>query len=101
MEWLPKILGFISSGVSSNWWGIACPSHCFGFGFPAVILSLSLGLALGFILGCITTAWIFGLLPLSSPGRPPVDLPAPAFDRVRAYLVDEQRAQLARQRRNH
>lgn len=52
MDWLPKIASFLSAGVHSNWW-LACPSHCFGAGFPAILGSLLLGLSSGFILGCL------------------------------------------------
>ena len=50
-----------------------------------MLLSLLLGLSLGFIAGCFTAAWIFGL-PSPASSNPSFEHPAPAFDRVRAYL---------------
>ena len=95
MDWLPKVLGFISSGVHSNWWGLSCPSHCFGARLPSLVCTFLLGLSFGFISGCLVCAWTFGFLP-----HPAAALSSPApressFERVRAYAVDEQRGALA------
>ena len=59
------VLRILQSGVSSNWWGLACPSHC---GPPSFGLLLSAFL-LGFILclGCLASLalWFLWGLPLS------------------------------------
>ena len=29
-SWVPQVLGLISSGASTGWWGLWCPAHCSG-----------------------------------------------------------------------
>ena len=79
-------LEFLRLGVSSNWFGLACPAHC----HPASFAALGFCLLLGLILGATLSAWlIFGILrppapvPVHSHHLPPRDL---AVERIRRYL---------------
>ena len=57
-------LEFLRLGVSSSWFGLACPAHC----HPASFAALGFCLLLGFILGALLSAWlIFGILRPSTP----------------------------------
>lgn len=100
MDWAPKVLSFLISGTQSNWWGLACPSHCFASG----LASLSASFLIGFLLGILLTAsfclWGLGFLPASvpSPGHLSAGQP-PAPDRVRAYLNEQSLTTFPRRRR--
>ena len=97
MEWVPKALGLITQGIHSNWWGIACPAHCFGSGLASLAAAFCLGLLLGLILGAILIAWFLEFLPrlpsttASAAGHPSA--------RVRAYLHEPEAISRALRRR--
>lgn len=77
------VLRILQSGVSSNWWGLACPSHC---GPPSFGLLLSAFL-LGFILclGCLASLALWFLWGSSSVPQPPA-APAAPTSRLARYL---------------
>ena len=99
MEWAPKLIGVIASGVQSNWWGISCPSHCFASGLPSILASFSLGLLLGIFLSAIIGLWIFGLLPPRPVRDPSPETPESSLDRLRGYLHEPAVTALQRRRR--
>jgi len=47
-------LDFLRLGVSTNWFGLACPSHC----HPASFSALGLFFLLGFCAGSTLAAWL-------------------------------------------
>ena len=54
LMWLHQVVGFLQTGVSSNWWGLGCPAHCSGSLFLCLLCFLS-----GGILGVIFTLFLF------------------------------------------
>ena len=64
MNFVPQVLGFIHSGVSSNWWGLWCPAHCSG---STALLAFSF--ASGTIFGILLALYFF---------RASLFLPSPA-----------------------
>ena len=85
MDWIPKGFGLLIQGASTNWWGLGCPAHCHPSGVPTLLLAFGFGTSLGFIFGCLSCLWIFGLLTPSTFGLSCPASSQPA-DRVRAYL---------------
>ena len=86
---LASLLDFLRLGSQSNWWGLACPSHC---GPPSFISLLSVflaGLGLGFGLSLILAFLFIARLSLfASPSAqedsgPGTDL---VVSRLRGYL---------------
>ena len=77
-------LRFLQLGVQSNWFGLACPSHC---GSPAVG-SLLAAFLFGF-LSCLVVVGAIGLRCLGLPWpcfSPPVDPPSHGLARLSRYL---------------
>ena len=78
---MTDVPNLLISGVRSNWWGLSCPAHYFSSSVPALLLTFSLGLSFGIILGFALCAWIFGFRP-QLPFQPaPWDSP-PRYDEV-------------------
>ena len=86
MDLIPKALSFVVQGVNTNWWGIACPSHCFGVGLPGLAASLAVGLLAGFLLGLAFCAWFCGLLPLPARSVPTEVSSRPGFHKAQGIL---------------
>ena len=68
MEAIPRVLGFVAQGASTNWWGLACPSHCFAAGPFVVLSAFALGITCGLFLA-VFLAWTF-LRPFSVDSAP-------------------------------
>ena len=100
MDWIPKAIGFVVQGVNSNWWGIACPAHCFGVGLPSLLVATLLGLSLGFIFGFLLCAWLAGLLPAHPPHHPSEPGLGSTSSRLRAYLDEPSAIVRSRRRRD-
>ena len=84
--WLSRafdLLEFLQLGVSSNWFGLACPHHCGSSTFPALALAFLLGNLCGFLLGLSAACF---LLRLIYPGFFP-SVPSRAVSRLRGYSV--------------
>ena len=87
--WIEQALGLLHLGISTNWWGLGCPSHCQGS-----LLVVGLCWASGFLLGVVLTLVFFRealfAVPIrvpSSPPQPSSSPPTRAADlRLRAYL---------------
>ena len=80
-------LEFLQLGVSSNWFGLACPHHCGSNSFPSLALFLLLGICFGFVLGFLTACH---LLRIFAPGFAPTlqaSEPSHTVSRLRGYLV--------------
>ena len=96
MEVIPRVLGFVAQGASTNWWGLACPSHCFAAGPFVVLSAFALGITCGLFLA-VFLAWTF-LRPFSVDSAPQSSTSA-AWDRVRAYVHEPKPShQLSRRR---
>ena len=83
-NWVPQVLGFLSSGASSGWWGLWCPAHCSG---SLVVLAAVFLSGVGF--GALGVPFLFKEALFL---RPPVfhsgpQTPSPALRR-RARLQD-------------
>ena len=80
-----ELIEFLRLGVSTSWFGLACPSHC----HPASFSSLGFCLLLGFIFGCASTA-LLGLYlfahSLDFPRAPTSPAAARVALRLRGYL---------------
>ena len=79
-----ELIEFLRLGVSTSWFGLACPSHC----YPASFSSLGFFFLLGLILGSAATA-SFGFYLLASPfdfGIRAHPSPTRALSRLRGYL---------------
>ena len=86
--WFEEAFRLLQVGVSSNWWGLGCPSHCQGS-----LLLLLLTLGFGVLLGVVFTVWFFRDSLLQGPRReipsyspPPPTAKRPSDLRLRAYL---------------
>ena len=80
-----ELIEFLRLGVSTSWFGLACPSHC----HPASFASLGFCLLLGFILGCASTALLGFYLfvhPLDFSRAPASPAAARVALRLRGYL---------------
>ena len=79
-------LEFLRLGVSSNWFGLACPAHC----HPASFAALGFCFLLGLILGALLSAWLL-IGSFHQPVHTPVHrnhFPSRelAVERIRRYL---------------
>ena len=45
-----QVVEVLRAGISTNWWGLACPAHC----YPSSLLTLLLTLLTGFGFGILT-----------------------------------------------
>ena len=76
-------------GVSTNWFGIACPHHCYPSSVPSLLLAFILGLIGGILItltfGFALARWILGSSPsgTSFPYRSSSTL---HLSRLRGYL---------------
>ena len=80
-----ELIEFLRLGVSTSWFGLACPSHC----HPASFASLGFCLLLGFIFGCASTALLGFYLfahSLDFPRAPTSPAAARVALRLRGYL---------------
>ena len=91
--WFSAGLELVREGTSTNWWGLACPAHCQGTSFGAILA--------GFFAGCLVGAFaVAGLVlylyiscghkPQAPSQAPPETLLGPLArrrqDRLRGYL---------------
>ena len=84
--WVPQILGFLSSGASTGWWGLWCPAHCSGS-----LVVLVAAFASGFGFGALGVLFLFKealvLRPPVLDSGPPAASPAPRRRaRLQGYL---------------
>ena len=54
VAWVPQVLGFLSAGSASGWWGLLCPAHCTG---SLSVLTLAFVSGLG--VGALLTLFLF------------------------------------------
>ena len=80
-------LRVLQSGVSTNWWGLACPSHCGSPSFGLVVAAYLAGFLSALASLCGLAFWIFGF-PLSH--QPVVSQVFPA-SRLARYLDEPTR----------
>ena len=73
-------------GVSSNWFGLACPAHCSPSTFSSLGLSFLLGLLIGGILASLSTAYIIYCLAFHFPAAHHHPVGRRALNRLRGYL---------------
>ena len=57
---VPGVLRFLQSGVSTNWWGLACPSHCGASALPLVLAAFLCGFCSCLCLATFITLWTLG-----------------------------------------
>ena len=91
--WFSAGLEIVREGTSTNWWGLACPAHCQGPSFGAILA--------GFFAGCLVGAFsVAGLVVYiyftwGSRSQPPARAPPETLlgplvrrrqDRLRGYL---------------
>lgn len=83
-----RVVEFLQLGVSSNWFGLACPHHCYPSALPSLALSFVLGLFVGSIVTIGFGFWAFHLLlPRSSPSSQGVHShPGSRLSRLQGYL---------------
>ena len=82
------ILRVVQSGVSTNWWGLACPSHCGASSFPLAVACFLLGFITCLILLTLITLWFLGFhLPPSASATA-----SPSTTRLARYLDGSARA---------
>ena len=91
MDSVLGVMRFLQVGVSSNWFGLSCPSHCGAATFSTILASYLLGLLSGFALGLVGLLYFFGFprpTLLSPPGS--ARGPLPSLTRLQRYLHEHQ-----------
>ena len=83
-----RIVEFLQLGVSSNWFGLACPHHCYPSALSSLALAFILGFCCGFSFAICLGFWAYQFLfqgqPSSSQGfRSP---PGSRLSRLQGYL---------------
>ena len=95
--WIAPSLSLLREGLQSNWWGIACPSHCQGTGLGLLVSIFFLGVCCGALFTLAAGAYIYYIhwrLQVSVPDRTQ-EGPAPRevarlrAARLRGYLHAE------------
>lgn len=86
---LASFLDFLRLGSQSNWWGLACPSHCGPPSFISLCSVFLAGLGFGFGLAIILAFFLASRFAISPPPSSQEDLnPASELvvSRLRGYL---------------
>ena len=52
-------LSFLKEGVQTNWWGLACPSHCQSTSWAVVLLTFVIGWLCGIIFLGLVVVYIY------------------------------------------
>lgn len=82
-----KVVEFLQLGISSNWFGLACPHHCGSSSLGLLGFTFLTGLLGGFILAASLSLWIYLYLLAPSAVLPRQPLvPAGRLARLQGYL---------------
>ena len=74
VAWGLETIRLLQLGVSTNWFGLGCPSHCGSPAWPSLILAYLLGLFCGLAISAFLGTWIWyrAFFPASSPAPHPL-----------------------------
>ena len=90
MDTVFGVIRILQSGVTSNWWGLGCPSHCGGASWGVIFSAFLLGFLTCLVILITLALWIFGLrLPVL---QAPQAVPQPT-SRLARYLDESARFQ--------
>lgn len=88
MDTVFGVIRILQSGVTSNWWGLGCPSHCGGASWGVIFSAFLLGFLTCLVILITLALWIFGLrLPVP---QAPQAVPQPT-SRLARYLDESAR----------
>ena len=90
METALSVLSFVSHGVKSNFWGLACPPHCGAFPASSFGLAFVLGWISGLATAVATWLYLFGFR-----SSPDIQVNTPS-SRLSQYLHEHQLSQRRR-----
>ena len=88
---LVDVLDFVRGGVTSNFWGLACPTWCGAPSWTTILLSFGAGISVGLLLaisGLLLALYLFGIVraPVTSVTSSTFLHPEGLHPRLRGYL---------------